>query len=253
MAVTVADVSSGTGIDSDQSRAYAAGGLVRRDASEADNRRDHRIRARVASSRGVEGGQPPGGRLARLGEACRRCSSPAAKARQTFHGGERLLTFRYGNSSATACDSCRGSRTATGRSAGTRRRDPAGDCPRVVHHRDQRVLRSAGGRARVSRAGKRRDRRRGGFAARRASAAGCTKRVASDAVVDQTELERYRGGAIMVAVLVGGAVGPPLLAPVRDSAAASWGLGAAMAVGVAACLFGAYACYRRRVLRTWQR
>ena len=59
--------------------------------------------------------------------------------------------------------------------------------------------------------------------------------------------------AIGVAVLVGGAVGPHVLAGHADSALASWGLGAAVAVVVAACLFGAKTSYRRRASRAWRR
>lgn len=58
---------------------------------------------------------------------------------------------------------------------------------------------------------------------------------------------------IVIAVLVGGAVGPYLLSGDGDSAITSWGLGAAVAVAVAACLFGAYAAHRRRVFQMWQR
>lgn len=58
---------------------------------------------------------------------------------------------------------------------------------------------------------------------------------------------------ICVAVLVGGVIGPHLLAGLSNSALASWGLGAAVAVVVAACMFAAYASYRRRSARAWQR
>lgn len=58
---------------------------------------------------------------------------------------------------------------------------------------------------------------------------------------------------VAVAVLVGGVVGPHLLASHGSSALASRGLGAAVAVIVAACLFAAEAAYRRRVSRAWQR
>ena len=51
---------------------------------------------------------------------------------------------------------------------------------------------------------------------------------------------------IAVAVLAGGVVGPHLLASHSNSAPASWGLGAAVTVIVAACLFAAKASYRRR-------
>jgi hypothetical protein len=52
---------------------------------------------------------------------------------------------------------------------------------------------------------------------------------------------------IAVAVLVGGVIGPHLLASHTNSARASWGLGAAVTVIVAACLFAAKASFRRRV------
>jgi hypothetical protein len=58
---------------------------------------------------------------------------------------------------------------------------------------------------------------------------------------------------ISVAVLVGGVIGPHLLASHDNSALASWGLGAAVTVIVAACLFAAKASYRRRASRAWQR
>jgi Mn2+/Fe2+ NRAMP family transporter len=58
---------------------------------------------------------------------------------------------------------------------------------------------------------------------------------------------------IVVAVLVGGAIGPHLLASHTNSASTSWGLGAAVTVIVAACLFAAKASYRRRASRAWQR
>jgi hypothetical protein len=58
---------------------------------------------------------------------------------------------------------------------------------------------------------------------------------------------------IAVAVLVGGVVGPHLLASDSNSALASWGLGAAVSVIMAACLFAAQASYRRRASRAWQR
>jgi Mn2+/Fe2+ NRAMP family transporter len=57
---------------------------------------------------------------------------------------------------------------------------------------------------------------------------------------------------IAAAALVGGAVGPHLLANNGDTAVTSWGLGAAVAVTVAASLSGAYASYRRRVSHIWQ-
>ena len=58
---------------------------------------------------------------------------------------------------------------------------------------------------------------------------------------------------ISAAVLVGGVIGPHLLAGHGNSALASWGLGAAVTVIVAACLFAAKASYRRRASRAWQR
>jgi hypothetical protein len=58
---------------------------------------------------------------------------------------------------------------------------------------------------------------------------------------------------ISVAVLVGGVVGPHLLASDSSSAPASWGLAAGVTVIVAACLFAAEASYRRRVSRAWRR
>jgi Mn2+/Fe2+ NRAMP family transporter len=58
---------------------------------------------------------------------------------------------------------------------------------------------------------------------------------------------------LCVAVLVGGVIGPHLLAGHSNSALASWSLGGAVAVVVAACMFAAYASYRRRGARTWQR
>jgi Mn2+/Fe2+ NRAMP family transporter len=57
---------------------------------------------------------------------------------------------------------------------------------------------------------------------------------------------------ISVAVLVGGVVGPHLLASHSNTALSSWGLGAAVTVIVAACLFAAKASYRRRASRAWQ-
>lgn len=57
---------------------------------------------------------------------------------------------------------------------------------------------------------------------------------------------------ISVAVLVGGVVGPHLLAGRGSSALASWGLGAAVAVIVAVCMFAANASYRHRSSRVWQ-
>jgi hypothetical protein len=58
---------------------------------------------------------------------------------------------------------------------------------------------------------------------------------------------------ICVAMLVGGLIGPHLLASRNNSAFVSWGLGAAVTVIVAACLFAASASYQRRVSRAWQR
>ena len=58
---------------------------------------------------------------------------------------------------------------------------------------------------------------------------------------------------ICVAVLVGGVIGPHLLASHRNSALASWGLAGAVTVTVAACLFAATASYRHREARAWQR
>jgi Mn2+/Fe2+ NRAMP family transporter len=58
---------------------------------------------------------------------------------------------------------------------------------------------------------------------------------------------------ISIAVLVGGLVGPHLLASHSNSALASWGLGAAVTVIVAVCLFAAKASYRRRASQAWQR
>ena len=54
---------------------------------------------------------------------------------------------------------------------------------------------------------------------------------------------------ISVAVVVGGVIGPHLLVSRSSSAVASWGLGAAVTVIVAACLFAAHASYRRRASR----
>lgn len=58
---------------------------------------------------------------------------------------------------------------------------------------------------------------------------------------------------ISVAVLVGGVIGPHLLASHGNSAVASWGLGAAVTAIVAACLFAAKASYRHRASRVWER
>jgi hypothetical protein len=57
---------------------------------------------------------------------------------------------------------------------------------------------------------------------------------------------------ISVAVVVGGVIGPHLLVSRSSSAVASWGLGAAVTVIVAACLFAAHASYRRRASRAWR-
>jgi small-conductance mechanosensitive channel len=56
-----------------------------------------------------------------------------------------------------------------------------------------------------------------------------------------------------VAVLVGGVIGPHLLASHTNSALASWGFGAAVTVIVATCLFAAKVSYRHRASRAWQR
>ena len=58
---------------------------------------------------------------------------------------------------------------------------------------------------------------------------------------------------IAVAVLVGGVIGPHLLASHSNPAVVSWGFGAAVTAVVAACLFAAKASYRRRAARAWQR
>lgn len=58
---------------------------------------------------------------------------------------------------------------------------------------------------------------------------------------------------IAVAVLVGGVVGPHLLASPRNAALVSWGLGVGVALTVAGCLFAATTSYRRRAARTWPR
>ncbi len=55
-----------------------------------------------------------------------------------------------------------------------------------------------------------------------------------------------------IAVLVG-VVGPRLLVSHSNSALVSWGLGGAVTVIVAACLFAAKASYWRRASRAWQR
>ncbi len=58
---------------------------------------------------------------------------------------------------------------------------------------------------------------------------------------------------ICLAVLVGGVVGPHLLAGRGSSALSSWGLGAAVAAIVAACMFAANASYRHHRSRVWRR
>jgi uncharacterized membrane protein len=63
----------------------------------------------------------------------------------------------------------------------------------------------------------------------------------------------FEATLISVAVLVGGVIGPHLLASRENSTLATWGLGAAVTVIVAACLFAAKASFRRRTSRAWQR
>jgi small-conductance mechanosensitive channel len=58
---------------------------------------------------------------------------------------------------------------------------------------------------------------------------------------------------IAVAVLVGGVIGPHLLASHSNSGVASWGFGLGVTVIVAACFFAAEASYRRRASRAWHR
>lgn len=58
---------------------------------------------------------------------------------------------------------------------------------------------------------------------------------------------------ICLAVLVGGLIGPHLLARHSKSALESWALAGAVTVTVAACLFAATASYRHRAARAWQR
>ncbi len=58
---------------------------------------------------------------------------------------------------------------------------------------------------------------------------------------------------ISVAVLLGGVIGPHVFASHDNSALASWGLGAAVTMTIAACLFAAKASFRRRASRAWQR
>ena len=53
---------------------------------------------------------------------------------------------------------------------------------------------------------------------------------------------------IVVAVMIGGFIGPHLLASRTSSTVESWGLGGAVTVAVAACLFTANASYRHRQL-----
>jgi membrane protein YdbS with pleckstrin-like domain len=58
---------------------------------------------------------------------------------------------------------------------------------------------------------------------------------------------------IAVALIVGGVIGPHLLLTTgSNSVLASWGLGAAVTVIVAGCLFAAQASYRHRASRVWQ-
>jgi hypothetical protein len=58
---------------------------------------------------------------------------------------------------------------------------------------------------------------------------------------------------ISVAVLVGGLIGPHLLASHSNTTLASLGFGAAVTVIVAASLFAAKVSYGRRTSRAWQR
>jgi Mn2+/Fe2+ NRAMP family transporter len=57
---------------------------------------------------------------------------------------------------------------------------------------------------------------------------------------------------IVIAVVVGGVIGPHVLASHSNSALGSWGLGGAVTVIVAACLFAAQGSYQRRASGTWQ-
>lgn len=57
---------------------------------------------------------------------------------------------------------------------------------------------------------------------------------------------------IAAAIIVGSVVGPHLLASRSGSPPVSWGLGAAVTVTVAGCLFAARASYRRRSARVWR-
>lgn len=58
-------------------------------------------------------------------------------------------------------------------------------------------------------------------------------------------------GLIAVAVLVGGVVGPHLLAGRSHTALGSWGLGGAVTVIVAGCLLAAKASYQRHADGVW--
>jgi hypothetical protein len=55
------------------------------------------------------------------------------------------------------------------------------------------------------------------------------------------------------AALLGGVIGPHLLARQGDSAVDSWGIGTAVTVVFAACMFAAYGSYRHRASRVWRR
>lgn len=70
-------------------------------------------------------------------------------------------------------------------------------------------------------------------------------------------LPRPRWGVTEVALTSGGVlvgvIAPHLLASQIHSVLTSWGVGAAVTVIVAACLFAAKASYRRRASRAWQR
>jgi small-conductance mechanosensitive channel len=57
---------------------------------------------------------------------------------------------------------------------------------------------------------------------------------------------------IVVAVTIGGFVGPHLLASHSNSTVVSWGLAVTVAIAVAACLFIANASYRHRSSRAWR-
>ncbi len=67
------------------------------------------------------------------------------------------------------------------------------------------------------------------------------------------KLNVVEAALMSAAVLVGGVIGPHLLASHNHPPLASWGLGVAVGVTVAACLFGADAAYRRRAFRAWPR